>query len=707
MRKDFLLVGIIVAALAMMVLPLDPRMIDVLLAINISLAVLLLMVAVYLKHPSDFSTFPSVILIGTAFRLSLSIATTRLILSEAEAGDIIETFGEFVVSGSIVIGLVIFLIITVVQFIVVTKGAERVAEVGARFALDALPGKQMSIDAEARAGSITDDEAAVKRRRLDRDSRFFGAMDGAMKFVKGDAIAGIIIIIINLLGGVGVGMSMHGYSFTEAIGIFSLLTVGDGLVAQLPALLMSLCAGIIVTRAESQIVADGQDLGSDISAEMIADPRVPAIGAPIVLAIGFIPGFPTFVFAGLAVTLFVISVVVRRALNKAKEVSTDAKSEPEAVEAPESEYPTDNRIRLQIGSSFAEELDLGDIAEQVASHLSELYLARGIRFPRPVVEVQDFGETREFALEIDEVPVDREVVPSDRLVLIEADPAKVQSAFSKQDLITWNNINAVWLPESFRAASQKFDFAIGTSEDAIARWAFRVYENNLGALFSNEVFNTLLAEARAAEPKLMESIEETLSEGALFKMFRYLIEDGVPVRPIKLVVSSIRYWLVTLEDPSPITLAECLRGSMKRQLCHRIAGKDRVLGLAVLAPEMDMEIRRALADKSRSALDEALEGLTMPPDTNERLLKPIRKLVDQQAHSGRQIALVAAAELRRKLRNHLASHSIHLPVLAPHEISNDISTVPIDLVAERREALNTTGRRKKDLGSEGKLMAAE
>jgi len=231
------------------------------------------MVAVYLKHPSDFSTFPSVILIGTAFRLALSVGTTRLILSDADGGQIIETFGDFVVSGSVAIGLVIFLIITVVQFLVVTKGAERVAEVGARFALDALPGKQMSIDADVRAGNIEQEEATKLRKRLDKDSQFFGAMDGAMKFVKGDAIAGLIIIIINLVGGIAVGVSIHGLSFGGAVQVYSLLTIGDGLVAQIPALIMSLCAGVVVTRAAN---GDNVDLGTDIFKELIADPRVPA-----------------------------------------------------------------------------------------------------------------------------------------------------------------------------------------------------------------------------------------------------------------------------------------------------------------------------------------------------------------------------------------------------------------------------------------------
>ncbi|MEP5376020.1 MAG: flagellar biosynthesis protein FlhA, partial [Hyphomicrobiales bacterium] len=293
MRKDLILVSLLVAILALMIVPISQRIIDILLSLNLSLAVVLLMMAVYLKHSSDFSTFPSVILISTAFRLALSIGTTRMILSEADGGQIIGVFGDFVVGGNVAIGLVIFLIVTVVQFLVVTKGAERVAEVGARFALDALPGKQMSIDADVRAGIVNAEEGEKMRRRLDKDSQFFGAMDGAMKFVKGDAIAGLIIIAINLIGGIAVGVVSHGMTFGGAVSIYSLLTIGDGLVAQIPALLMSMCAGVIVTRVASP---DNVDLGTDIAGELLADFRVTSIAAIIVGMIGFIPGFPMFTF---------------------------------------------------------------------------------------------------------------------------------------------------------------------------------------------------------------------------------------------------------------------------------------------------------------------------------------------------------------------------------------------------------------------------
>jgi type III secretion protein V len=681
MRKDIALIALIVASLALMVIPLSPVMIDILLAVNISLAVILLMVSVYLKHPSDFSTFPSVILIGTAFRLALSIGTTRLILTEGEAGEIIETFGQFVVGGSIAVGLVIFLIITVVQFIVVTKGAERVAEVGARFALDALPGKQMSIDAEARAGNITADDAVVKRRRLDRDSRFFGAMDGAMKFVKGDAIAGLIIIFVNLIGGVAVGMSAHGFSFAEAVHVFSLLTIGDGLVAQIPALLMSLCAGIIVTRSEGR---DGNDLGSDISAEMVADPRVTAIGAPIIFGMGFIPGFPLWIFATMAGAMLVVSSAVRRSIRAAKTAEVDAAAakvvEVERARLAGAELPVDDRVRVRIDHAALGDVDVAAVAHHITGHLGALYAARGVRFPRPVVEACDLPDARGIVIEIDEVPVFRDVVPAGHLAVLGQAADGLLDGKPDESLVRWPLIDCVWRPAAQRAALKQRDVPEMPVDQAVGCLAFRVYEQNLGSLFSNAVYSDLMADAREAEPDLMEKIEEALDQGALFKVFRYLVEDGVPLRPMGLVVSSMRYWLTTLDEVTPTAMAECLRRSLKRQLCHRIAGAEGVLGLALLGPELEAVARQGLAEGQRAGLDVAHEGLALTQDTSDLLIASARRLADRRVANGRQIALVVAPDLRRRVRNFLASHNVHIAVLSPQEIATEIPCYPLELI---------------------------
>ena len=295
-RNDLVLAVILVGIIFMMILPLPVLVVDILIGINMTISAVLLMVAMYLPSPLAFSSFPSVLLVTTLFRLGISIATTRLILLQGDAGSIIQTFGNFVVGGNLVVGLVVFLILTIVQFVVITKGAERVAEVAARFSLDAMPGKQMSIDGDMRAGTIDMAEAKRRRNIVEKESQLYGAMDGAMKFVKGDAIAGIIIVFVNLLGGMLIGMLQKGMDANKAISTYSILSIGDGLIAQIPALFIAICAGIIVTRVNSD-EGGPSNVGKDIGAQILAQPRALMIGGGIALGMGLIPGMPTPVFA--------------------------------------------------------------------------------------------------------------------------------------------------------------------------------------------------------------------------------------------------------------------------------------------------------------------------------------------------------------------------------------------------------------------------
>src|SRR5687767_1552013 len=296
-QHDLLLALLIVAVIALMILPLRPFMLDTLIALNLSLSVILLMVSLYIGSPLGLSTFPSLLLFTTLFRLSLNIAATRQILLHADAGDIIFTFGNLVVGGDIIVGVVVFLIIAVVQFIVIAKGAERVAEVGARFTLDAMPGKQMSIDAEQRSGAISQDEARRRRRHLQRESQFYGAMDGAMKFVKGDAIAGIVITVVNIVGGLAIGVAQRDMSAVDALETYGLLTIGDGLVSQIPALLISTAAGIVVTRVASD---EEGSLGGDIGGQIFGNARALAIAAVFLVGLAIVPGLPAVPFLVLA-----------------------------------------------------------------------------------------------------------------------------------------------------------------------------------------------------------------------------------------------------------------------------------------------------------------------------------------------------------------------------------------------------------------------
>lgn len=701
MRRDLILVGLMGAILALMIIPISQEIIDVLLAINLTLSVTLIILAIYLKHSSDFSTFPSVILISTAFRLALSIGTTRMILSEADGGQIIGVFGDFVVAGNVAIGLVIFLIVTVVQFLVVTKGAERVAEVGARFALDALPGKQMSIDADIRAGVIDASEGEVMRKRLDKDSQFFGAMDGAMKFVKGDAIAGLIIIAINLLGGIAVGVLSHGMTFSGAVSIYSLLTIGDGLVAQIPALLISMTAGVIVTRVASP---DNEDLGTDISRELLSDYRVPGIGAFVVALIGFIPGFPTFVFLCCASALALLSLAVRRQLiGQREEEAADAAAQTpgdpsrsvEAVAPGEEPAEVSNRIRVLMGSQLAQKANVDEIRAISKRNFDQLREVYGVMFPYVQIVVDENIPENHLFIECDEVPISAEEIPADHLMVSCEKSILKRAGCDVENLkvISWQNFVGFWVPAGFRAALRDMEVEAENLSERISERIFRVYEANIGLLFSRVEFDKLMETFQESDPDAVSTVLADLPRPEIFQVVQYLIEDGVPIRPTTLFLESLVYWVQSSEVKSPVLVAECMRSSMKRQLCHAISADSGMIGLAMLDPALEAAIRQKVAEAKRSGIASAMDGLNLPPDLLEPFLEQLHKLSGAKKQEAQTLVLVTSADLRRRIRNLLAANGIEIPVLSPHEVSSDIKAIPIEMIRMPRGAAKPEGRR--------------
>ncbi|TLP55331.1 hypothetical protein FEE96_22930 [Parasedimentitalea maritima] len=687
MRRDLYLVTILIATLSLIVVPIHQSVIDGLLALNLSLSVVLLIVAIYLKQPSDFSTFPSVILIGTAFRLALSIGTTRLILSEADAGSIIETFGNFVVAGSIMIGLVIFLIITAVQFLVITKGAERVAEVGARFTLDALPGKQMTIDAMVKAGDIEPEEGSRLRAQLDKNSQFFGAMDGAMKFIKGDAIAGIVIICINLIGGIAVGMNVHGLSFSDAAATFSLLTIGDGLVAQIPALLMAMSAGIIVTRVTD---SENIDLGSDISRELFSDHRVPAMSGAIILLLGLIPGFPLAIFSSFSVVLLTMALYMRRRAAKEEkpleesreEISEDVEGRPEENNEPLRELPQSNRFQVLLGSEITSGLNIDLLNESLLDLFWTLFSTRGVQFPIPKLVPNAAVAGNTWVLQLDEVPIQKGTLDTADILVGTSDRQLLEDSLNLSELQSAPEevLTGIWVPRRHSQQIESMGLSYMEPEAVLSLIAFRKFEQNLGTLFTLDDFYTYQKSLRAADPETMSVIEGDILQPQLFKMLSYLVEDGVPLRPLELVISSLHYWIHTLDSPTPIMLAECLRGSLRRQLCYRLAGKVGAIGMVIVSPELEKRARRAIQQDADQFSELSSKSLVFDAETTEAVIPQLKDIASGSKDGAAQPTVMVAADLRRRMRNFLAENNIHLPVLAPHELANEVPSFPIGII---------------------------
>ncbi|MEL6573706.1 MAG: flagellar biosynthesis protein FlhA [Pseudomonadota bacterium] len=669
MRKDLMLVALLVVILALMVVPLATALLDLFLTLSLALAVVLLMAALYVRKTYEFSTLPTIILITTIFRLALSIATTRSILSEGEAGEIISTFGDFVVGGSVAIGLVIFLIITVVQFLVVTKGAERVAEVGARFALDALPGKQMSIDADIRAGNIDQEEGSRQRSLLDRESRFFGAMDGAMKFVKGDAIAGLVIIAINLIGGIAVGVTLHGYAVGEAIAVFSLLTVGDGLVAQIPALLVALAAGILVTRIDA---GEQEDLGSRIADQLIADPRVLAAASIVVLGLCFVPGLPVWIFLGVAVVLGLSALFMQRA-RQAKEAQ-EGKTEPEEenVEDPDPSTAPNERFVLRLGADVLSAEELEDLIGRTTTKFETFALSYGLTFGPPVIEVSDALDPNEICIEIDDVAVHRDMRPESALpVKLDKLPKTATPVRLGADCS-----NTYWLPP------QDYEMLAAKPQELppfLQQVLYGVFSRHRGELFAMDGLRGLMDTIAVSHPAEVEAIRSQYSDVALYEIVRMLIEEGVPLKPYKLFAESFAYLNRSADTQSPIQIVDVLRHVMRRQMCRLLASPENVLGLILLDPEVETSVRQQIEGKPYPG---GLRGIAAGSELSECLLSGVRYFLRTSHDSGP--VLLVAADIRHIVRSHLILANLHIPVLAPHELSNDVRAIPLGRIHHKR-----------------------
>ena len=463
-RNDLVLAVILVSIVFMMILPLPVLVVDILIGLNMTISAVLLMVALYLPTPLAFSSFPSVLLVTTLFRLGISIATTRLILLQGDAGSIIETFGNFVVGGNLVVGLVVFLILTIVQFVVITKGAERVAEVAARFSLDAMPGKQMSIDGDMRAGTIDMAEAKRRRQIVEKESQLYGAMDGAMKFVKGDAIAGIIIVAINLLGGMMIGVLQRGMPADKAVQTYSILSIGDGLIAQIPALFIAICAGVIVTRVQSG--DEPSNVGKDIGAQVLAQPRALMIGGAIALGMGLIPGMPTPVFLVLALGLIGLGVGLRprrQVDDKTGEVTEVPALAPSSGTKPArkndgtDEFVPTVPLILDVADGLRKSLDANALNDGLIEIRRSLYFELGVPFPGIFLRFGEGIEAGTYSVLLSEVPVAQGQLRPGWLLTREPQQtlAALGVAFEKSSAFLPGMSESIWLPDAVQGAMQR------------------------------------------------------------------------------------------------------------------------------------------------------------------------------------------------------------------------------------------------------------
>lgn len=658
-RAEVLGAVVVMAIVFIFIVPLPTWLVDILIALNICISCLLIVLALYLPGPLAFSSFPSILLLTTMFRLALSIATTRLILLEQDAGDIVEAFGNFVVGGNLAVGMVIFLILTLVNFLVITKGSERVAEVAARFSLDAMPGKQMSIDSDLRAGLIDGGQARDKREQLSRESQLFGAMDGAMKFVKGDAVAGLIIVVVNLLGGFSTGMFQHGLSAADSMALYSVLTIGDGLIAQIPALLISLTAGMIITRVAPDGRKGVSNMGAEIARQMTSEPKSWVIASVGMLAFAVVPGMPTGVFILISMMTGSLGYYLVRQRQRQEAPS----AEPGTAARPEDNGDADLRgfdpsrpYLLQFNPALYGTPQVIDIVQRVRKARNALVANIGLTLPPFEAEFSDSLALDEMRFCVHEVPVMKatfsERVAVERVTLAEP-PEHAELGMVERDEQDW-----LWFapddpllddPAVEHFSAQSLIIERMTSAMMLSGPRF------LGIQESKAILSWL----EQNQPELVQELQRIMPLSRFSSVLQRLASEGVPLRAVRLIVESLIEY--GQHEREPEALADYARIALKAQIFHQYSQPDG-LHAWLLSPQTENILREALR-QTQTGVFFALDN-----DSSASLVNLLNQAFSQRSKT--KSVMLVAQDLRSPLRTLLLDEFNHVPVLSFAELGS-------------------------------------
>ena len=658
---------LVVAILALMVLPIAPWMLDTFFTLNIALALMVMMVAAYMVKPLDFAAFPSVLLLTTLMRLSLNVASTRVVLLEGHtgpgaAGAVIEAFGHFLIGGNFAVGLIVFAILVVINFMVVTKGAERIAEVSARFTLDAMPGKQMAVDADLNAGLI--DEAEAKRRRLEvqEEANFFGSMDGASKFVRGDAVAGILILIINIIGGFAIGMAQHGLSAGEAANSYVLLAVGDALVAQIPGLLISVAAAMVISR-----VGKDNDTGKQIAAQMFMSPRALGITAGILILLGVVPGMPHTVFLLMGCAFGYGAWLAMRAKNKPKETPEQLAAAQEALAAPQQEteatwddlQPVD-LLGLELGYRLIALVDKkrqGDLLTRIKGVRRKF--AQEVGFLPPAVHVRDNLELKPSAYRITRRGVmvgEGEAFPGMYLAI---NPGGITTPLiGTPTTDPAFGLPAHWIDERQKEAAQMAGFTVVDSETVMATHLSHLMQMHAAKLLSRAEVQQLVDHVAKVAPRLIEEVIPKMVPITVFqKVLQLLLEDAVHIRDIRTIIETLAENAGHTQDP--VELARRVRIALAPAIVQQIYGPTRELNVIAIEPGLERLLVQALTNANGPSLD---------PGVADVLTQRAAEVANQQEELGMPACLLVPDQIRNAIARLVRRVAPRLQVLAHSEI---------------------------------------
>lgn len=676
LANDVTMAFFIVGVIALMILPLPTPLIDALLAVNLCVSVLLLMTTLFIPDAVSLSTFPSLLLFTTLFRLSLNIASTKAILLHADAGHLIESFGQLVVGGNLVVGIVVFLVITIVQFIVIAKGSERVAEVGARFTLDALPGKQMSIDADLRAGLLTADEAKRKRAHLAMESQMHGGMDGAMKFVKGDSIAGLIITLVNILAGVVVGVMYHGMTAGEAANRFAVLSIGDAMVSQIPALFICMAAGIITTRVADEQKKTPTSLGQDMGDQLTRNPRAMYLAAGLTLGFAAVPGFPAVPFALLAALLAGggHTLAKRRATGGGSSLSKPlpallregSKGDAPSIlhKPPEAAKPLSIRLSSELGALVHADRLNGALDKERQVLQAKL----GLPFPGAAMWVTRDLQGLRYEVLINDVPAAEPVIPGRLLML--TDPASPLAAGAQRHGPALGSTESLWVPPEAVPELKREGVCLDV-EQVIAREVFSVLQRHAHLFMGVQEVQWVIERTTVDYPGLVAEVQKIMPLQRMAEVLRRLLEEQVPIRNIRSIFESLITWGPKEKDL--LLLTEYVRSDLGRFLAYEASGGQRHLSAILLDPAIEQAIRGCIKPTP------AGNYLAMSPEDARDLTGRIAKVAGEKNQAG--VALVTSMDIRRYVKKMIEGRLEWLRVYSFQELGSQIELRPIGRVS--------------------------
>lgn len=677
-----LAIGLVFIVL-MMVIPLPPAMLDILLTINISLSVIILLVCLYTKEPLDYSSFPTVLLIATLFRLGLNISSTRLILLYGEAGNVIHSFGEFVVGGNYVVGFVIFVILVLINFMVITGGATRVAEVTARFTLDKMPGKQLSIDADLNAGLISDEEAKARRKALERETDFYGTMDGASKFVKGDATAGILITIINIIGGLIIGMVMLKMDFSTALTTYTILTVGDGLVSQVPALLISVATGLIVSRATGK----DESLSQDIGKEMFSDPRVLGVVSGLLLVLGIIPGMPTIPF--LLISIGLGSWATLKHKEKQAKIAAEAQAKIEAEKAEKlgkrnkratresvMELLNVDTIEIEVGYRLVPLLQVemgGDLLERIAQIRRQTALDMGIVLPSIRVRDNLQLSPNTYQIKLKGVPIEAGEVYPDRSLAMNAmggdDNPNIKGISAVEPAF---GLPALWIEEEQKDLAEAYGYTVVSPSAVVSTHLTEVIKKNAADILTRSDVQQLVDNLRKeVSDSYVDDLLKDMTIGDIQQILQSLLRERVTIRDLKTILETISLQSKFSKDYSYLT--EQVRHALARSICKQNVADNGELMAIILSPDVERTLAQGMSPDGRS--------LTVDPTYSKLLFNSLDSEIQKAITTyGCQPVILCSAAIRLAFRNLIENYYPQFTIMSYNEISSNTKTKSVGIV---------------------------